>query len=174
LWLADLSAIAGDYEAAGRYGQRAVDVLREQGHLAFSGLVRREPRALAVRARTVRGGGASGLSSGEASRRRKQTGFGGRCRRACTRASASGEAERLGFEAIAIVEQTDMLSMRGNAYWDLAEVLAAAERGEESAWALERYETRRALLSLHRRRSRQAPPPVRHVGRELGRRRNEG
>jgi hypothetical protein len=31
----DISAVAGDYEAAARYGQRAVDVFREQGHLAF-------------------------------------------------------------------------------------------------------------------------------------------
>jgi hypothetical protein len=35
MWLADISAVAGDYEAAPRYGQRAVDVFREQRHLAL-------------------------------------------------------------------------------------------------------------------------------------------
>jgi tetratricopeptide (TPR) repeat protein len=54
------------------------------------------------------------------------------------------EAERLAREAVAGQEQSDNLTFQGDAWCDLAEVLAAAGRDEEAATALaealERYE----------------------------------
>ena len=65
------------------------------------------------------------------------------------------EAERLAREAVAIItERTDGLQCQGDALCDLAEVLAAAGRREESvealSEALDRYE-RKQLIPLARR-----------------------
>ena len=65
------------------------------------------------------------------------------------------EAERLAREAVAIItERTDGLQWQGDALCDLAEVLAAAGRREESVEALSealaRYE-RKQLIPLARR-----------------------
>ena len=48
------------------------------------------------------------------------------------------EAERLAREALEIAESTDALNYQGDAFSDLAEVLAAAGRTDEAAEALER------------------------------------
>lgn len=57
------------------------------------------------------------------------------------------DAERLGREAVAVLETTDSLYWQGDALWDLAEVLHAAGRADEAAAtfdrALERYEQKR-------------------------------
>jgi len=47
------------------------------------------------------------------------------------------QAERLVREAIAILDRADGLTHQGDGYWDLAEVLAAADRRDEAAEALE-------------------------------------
>jgi class 3 adenylate cyclase len=64
----------------------------------------------------------------------------------------SESAEALVREAIAIVEQTDGLNMAGDAYCDFAEVLAAADRTDEAAealeQALERYERKKNLAMV--------------------------
>jgi ATP/maltotriose-dependent transcriptional regulator MalT len=64
------------------------------------------------------------------------------------------QAERLAHEAIAIAEETDALNFQGDAFCDLAEVLAAAGRGGEAAveleHALERYERKRNLAMVAR------------------------
>ena len=68
------------------------------------------------------------------------------------------QAERLAREAVAIGERTDALNSQGDALCDLAEVLAAAGRGDEAAaaleQALERYERKKNLAMVshvHRR-----------------------
>jgi class 3 adenylate cyclase/tetratricopeptide (TPR) repeat protein len=62
------------------------------------------------------------------------------------------QAERLAHEAIAIAERTDGLNFQGDAFCDLAEVLAAAGRGGEAAVALEhaveRYERKRNVAMV--------------------------
>jgi len=68
------------------------------------------------------------------------------------------EAERLAREAIAIGEETDLLSPQGDALADLAEVLSIAGRPEEAARsfeeALERYERKGNLALAARTRER--------------------
>jgi ATP/maltotriose-dependent transcriptional regulator MalT len=48
----------------------------------------------------------------------------------------TGEAETLAREAVALVEPTDMLTHRGDAMLDLAEVLASCSRPDESERAM--------------------------------------
>ena len=151
-WLADISALAGDYEAAARFGRKSVDAFREQGHLAFVALygvrlgrwlcmLRRfdEAEPLAQRASGVRS------QEGEWIWRQVQA-------RVCADRGEHAEAERLAREAVALVDRTDMLSFQGDAYRDLGEVLAAAQRSDDSAWAfeqaLERYERKRNLAMV--------------------------
>jgi tetratricopeptide (TPR) repeat protein len=59
------------------------------------------------------------------------------------------QAERLAREAVAIGEGTDALNYQGDALCDLAEVLAAAGRGDEAVAALQqalkRYERKKNL-----------------------------
>jgi len=67
---------------------------------------------------------------------------------------AHAEAERLAREALAYSHKTDSPRFQGDAYYDLAEVLAAAGRREDAAaaWqeALDRYE-RKGIIPLARR-----------------------
>jgi tetratricopeptide (TPR) repeat protein len=62
------------------------------------------------------------------------------------------EGERLAREAVAITERMDGLNFQGDAYCDLAEVLAAAGRTDEAAQALEealeRYERKKNLAMV--------------------------
>jgi tetratricopeptide (TPR) repeat protein len=62
------------------------------------------------------------------------------------------EAMALAREAVAIMEPTDALSIQGDAFCDLAEVLAAAGRVGEAAeayeQALERYERKKNLAMV--------------------------
>ena len=68
------------------------------------------------------------------------------------------EAERLAREAVALSEGTDVLNMQGEAYADLAEVLAVADRPNDSAEALEqalaRYERKENVVMAERTRAR--------------------
>jgi tetratricopeptide (TPR) repeat protein len=70
------------------------------------------------------------------------------------------EANRLAREAVAGVEQTDCLTLQGDAWCDLAEVLAAAGREEEAAAALaealDRYERKQNIPLARRVRERLA------------------
>jgi tetratricopeptide (TPR) repeat protein len=70
------------------------------------------------------------------------------------------EGERLAREAVAIAEESDTLDQQGNAYADLAEVLALAGKPDEAAsaleQALERYERKENLVSAQRTRERLA------------------
>jgi hypothetical protein len=70
------------------------------------------------------------------------------------------EAERLAREAVAIGEGTDMLSEQGDAYADLAEVMALGTRPKDAAEALEqalaRYERKENIVMADRVRARLA------------------
>ena len=70
------------------------------------------------------------------------------------------EAERLGREAVAIGDQTDMLNWQADTYVDLGEVLLLAGRRDEAAeafrQALERYERKGNIVLAERTRERLA------------------
>jgi len=70
------------------------------------------------------------------------------------------EAARLAREAVAGVEQTDSLIFQGDAWYDLAEVLAAAGREEDAAAALaealDRYERKQNIPLARQTRERLA------------------
>jgi tetratricopeptide (TPR) repeat protein len=152
VWLADIAAVAGDYERASQYGRQAVNAFHEQGHLAFEasygGRLGRwlcilgrfdEAEPLAEVARSIPVQEADWLW------RQVQA-------RVYAHRGEHGAAEHLMREAIASVEKTDMLDMHGGAYWDLAEVLAASGRADEAVTALEeaigRYERKRNLAMV--------------------------
>ena len=68
------------------------------------------------------------------------------------------EAQRLAREAVALSEPTDALNSQGDAFCDLAQVLAAAGRIEEATealeQALERYERKKNLAMVAQVRPR--------------------
>jgi class 3 adenylate cyclase len=68
------------------------------------------------------------------------------------------EAEEAAREAVAAVERTDGLNDQAAAWWDLAEVLQSAGRGDEAAAAfgeaLERYERKKNIPMTRRLRER--------------------
>jgi class 3 adenylate cyclase/tetratricopeptide (TPR) repeat protein len=70
------------------------------------------------------------------------------------------ESERLAREAVAICDQTERLDAQGDAYADLAEVLAVVGKPGEAAAALEqaldRYERKGSVVSAHRAQTRLA------------------
>lgn len=75
------------------------------------------------------------------------------------------EAERLAREAVALSERNDSLDVQCLALWDLAEVLAAAQRRDEAADALER--------ALDRCRRKKNLALARRVGNRLAQLRRE-
>jgi class 3 adenylate cyclase/tetratricopeptide (TPR) repeat protein len=148
-WLAEIAAVSDDYDAAAREMRKSVDAFRELGHVSF------EMSYGAKLGRWLCILGRFGEAEPLARRGRSDVGQEGDWlgRQAQARIDAHrgrhAEAEHLAREAIALVEQTDALTWQGDAYWDLAEVCAAAGRVEESeaafAQARERYERKRNL-----------------------------
>jgi tetratricopeptide (TPR) repeat protein len=73
------------------------------------------------------------------------------------RRGEQAEAERLAREAVALSEETDALNMQGEAYADLAEVLAVADRSNDAAEALEqalaRYQRKENVVMAERARA---------------------
>jgi tetratricopeptide (TPR) repeat protein len=160
VWFAEIAALAGDFEAAAQYGQKAVDDFGEHGHLTFRAahgarlgrwfcaLGRfREAEPLAELGRTV------DSQEGAWLWRQVQA-------RVHAHRGQHLEAERLAREAVALVERTDQLTYQGDALCDLAEVLAAADRSDEAAealeQALERYERKKNLAMVAQVRPRLA------------------
>jgi tetratricopeptide (TPR) repeat protein len=70
------------------------------------------------------------------------------------------EAERIAREAIAISDQSEMLSLQGDVYADFAEVLQLAGKPDDAvaalARAVERYERKENLVMAERTRERLA------------------
>jgi Flp pilus assembly protein TadD len=75
------------------------------------------------------------------------------------------EAVQLAREAVTILEPTDSLTEQGQAFADLAEVLAAAGRTDDARTALEqaldRYERKKNLVMAERVREKLAKPAAR-------------
>jgi class 3 adenylate cyclase len=78
----------------------------------------------------------------------------------CAHRGQHAEAERLARDAAAAAERTDGLNYQGDAFCDLADVLAAAGRGDDArhalAQALSRYERKRNIAMERRVRKRLA------------------
>jgi class 3 adenylate cyclase/tetratricopeptide (TPR) repeat protein len=148
-WLADLAALDGDFEGAARHAEKGVAAMRTLGHAAFEAsygarlgrwlcMVGRydeaEPLADFARRTEVQ----------EAAYMWRQVQA-----RVLAHRGKLEEAEQLAREAIALLEETDMLAMQGDGYVDLADVLLGAGRTGEAADALEqaldRYERKKNL-----------------------------
>jgi tetratricopeptide (TPR) repeat protein len=155
--LANIATFAGDHVAAARYLQRLCDLLQERGNNAsLSASAPALGRALCALGRHDEA--EEWARIGRELERGRQSGLwgGGLWRQVQALVHASrgehGEAESLAREAAALFKETDMLVNQGNAYCDLAEVLATAGRTEGAAealeQALERYERKKNLAMV--------------------------
>jgi len=149
---AEIAALAGDYEAAAQYEQKAVDDFGDHGHLLFEAhygaLLGRWLCALGRYDEAeplARLGRKADTQDAEWVWRQVQA-------RVLARRGEHAEAERLAREAVEMAERTDELSFQGDAFCDLAEVLAAAGRPDEAAesfeHALDRYERKKNLAMI--------------------------
>jgi tetratricopeptide (TPR) repeat protein len=157
-WLADIAAVAGDYDAAARYGQRTVDACRERGHLAFlASYGAKLGRWLCVLGRFEEAQPLAQVGRELASQEAEWLWRQVQARVHAYRGEYE-EAERHAREAVALVERTDNLSNQGDALCDLAEVLASAGRGAEATAALEealeRYARKKNLAMVAQVRSK--------------------
>ena len=160
VWFADIAALAGDYEAAARYEQKAIDDFEDHGHLTFQASYGAklgrwlcalgrydEAEPLAQLGRK--------LDSQEAEWVWRQVQA-----RVHAHREEHADAARLAREAIAIAERTDQLTYQGDALCDLAEVLGAAGRTNEAAatfeQSLDRYERKKNLAMVAQVRHRLA------------------
>jgi class 3 adenylate cyclase len=159
--LADIAALAGDYEAAARHLRGFCDFLTEHGQRAMlSTFAPMLGRALCILGRYD-----------EASRHAELGRELGEEHDVATQAlwrqvqalveSNSGryvQAEELAREAVALIDQTDALNFAGAALSDLAQVLLMAGRVDDAAAAfdeaLERYERKRNAAAARQTRAR--------------------
>jgi tetratricopeptide (TPR) repeat protein len=159
--LADIAALAGDYEAAAAHLRAFCEFLEAHGQRGllstFAPLLGRHLCALGrydeaePQAKLGRELGEEHDVATQALWRQVQA------RVDCHR-SRHEEAEALAREAVALIEQTDALNFQGAAHYDLAEVLAGAGRADDAAAslhdALERYERKRNLAAAAQVKSR--------------------
>jgi class 3 adenylate cyclase/tetratricopeptide (TPR) repeat protein len=162
-YLAEIAVIAGDHQTAAGYLRPHCDRL-QKAHLlnnlsTYAPLLGRslwalgrddEAEALARQGREL---GGEDDQMTQAQWRRVQA-------LVLSHRDRHAEAEALAREAAAIAETTDGLNLQAETLWDLAEVLAAAGRGDEAAAALEqaldRYERKRNLAMARQVRERLA------------------
>jgi class 3 adenylate cyclase/tetratricopeptide (TPR) repeat protein len=160
-WLAGIAILDGDHESAIRHLRVFCELLEAQGRRnnlsLFIAMLGRELYAVGRRgeaeahARRGRELAAAQDFSPQVVWRRVQ---------ALVDASEGrfAAAEALAREAVAIVERTDALSFQGEAWSDLAEVLAASGRTDEAAGALEqaidRFERKKNLAMVAQVRPR--------------------
>jgi tetratricopeptide (TPR) repeat protein len=159
--LAEIARMAGDHETAARHLETACAWMEEREQLGllqtYVSLLGRELCALgrfdeaeplARRGRELVG---DDPRAGDQLWRQVQA-------RVLAHRGEHAEAERLAREAVAGHEQTDNLTFQGDAWCDLAEVLAAAGRDEEAAAALaealERYERKGNIPLARQARAR--------------------
>jgi class 3 adenylate cyclase/tetratricopeptide (TPR) repeat protein len=158
--LAEIARMAGDHETAARHLETACAWLEEREQLGLLGtyvfLLGRELCALGR------------FDEAEALARRGRELVRDRPRdeawwcqvqaRVLAHRSEHAEAEHLAREAVASHEESDSLTFQGDAWCDLAEVLAAAGRDEEAAAAfdeaLERYERKQNIPLARQVRTR--------------------
>ena len=160
--LAKIARMAGDHETAARHLQTLCEWLEEREQLGLLGtyvcLLGRElcalgrfeeAEALARQGRDLAG---DDINSEHLWRQVQALVLAHRGEHA--------EADRLAREAVARVEQTDGLTFQGDAWYDLAEALAAAGREEETAAALaealDRYERKQNIPLARQMRERLA------------------
>jgi hypothetical protein len=151
--LMDIAMLAGDYEAAARYGRLLCDWLDAQGNRGH--LATFAPKVGRALCRLGRYEEAEELAQvgreldpeeedidTQALWRQVQA-------LVCSHREQHEEAERLAREAVAFAERTDALNQEGDALCDLAEVLRRAGHPEKAVatleQALERYERKRNL-----------------------------
>jgi tetratricopeptide (TPR) repeat protein len=160
--LAEIARMAGDHETAAAHLQTLCEWLEEREQLGLLGtyvsLLGRElcalgrfeeAEALARQGRDLAGDD----STSEHFSRQVQA-------LVLAHRGQHAEADRHAREAVARVEQTDSLTFQGDAWYDLAEVLAAAGREEEAAAALaealDRYERKQNIPLARQVRERLA------------------
>jgi class 3 adenylate cyclase/tetratricopeptide (TPR) repeat protein len=149
---AEIATLTGDYDAAARYWQKAVDDFEEHGHALYqAGYGARLGRCLCALGRYDEAepwaqlGRNAGLSETEW--------IWGQVQALVHAYRGEHEAaEREAREAVDRAERTDQLSFQGDALADLAEVLVAAGRTEEAAeayeQALDRYGRKKNLAMI--------------------------
>jgi class 3 adenylate cyclase len=159
--LAEIARMAGDHETAAAHLQTLCEWLEEREQLGLLGtyvaLLGRELCALGrfeeAEALARQGRDLAGDDTSEHFWRQVQA-------LVLAHRGEHAEADRLAREAVAAVEQTDSLTFQGDAWYDLAEVLAAAGREEEAAAAvaeaLDRYERKQNIPLARQVRERLA------------------
>ena len=157
----EVDLLAGDPEAAVRYGRAACRMLEEMGQQTIlSTMAGHLAGALCELDRLDEAEGWARRAAELAASDDMATQFLWRqaSARVLARRGEHAEAERLGREAIAIADTTDDLRLQGNVYVDLAEVLSLAGRPNDAAdilrGALERYERKGVVVMVERTRER--------------------
>jgi tetratricopeptide (TPR) repeat protein len=155
-WIpAEIAALEGDHGAAVDYLLPFCDLLEERGQRFYlSSAAPMLGRELCARGRhdeaerwsqIARALGVRQSVLGEATWRQVQA-------RVHARRGEHEEAHKLARAAVGLMEQSDGLNYQGDAYCDLAEVLAAAGRTDEAVaaleQALERYERKKNLAMV--------------------------
>jgi len=157
--------LAGDTTEALRLGRESYAVLQEMGERSYlSTAAALLAHALCIQGELDEGEEYSRVSEGAAAREDAFSQVLWRAARGKIRArrGQAAEAEALGREAVARVEQTDLLNTQGDTLADLAEVLVLGGRPREAVEVLEQaaavFERKGNLASLER---------VRRTAREL-------
>ena len=138
--LGEIAALAGDHATAAAYLQRACDMLEKHGSRAFlSTYAPQLGRSLCALARYDEAEPLAQLGRELGGEKDFATQMLWRQVQARVDAHRGNhtQAEGLAREAVAIGEVTDALNYQGDALCDLADVLAAAGRGDEAVAALE-------------------------------------
>jgi class 3 adenylate cyclase len=154
-WLAEIAELAGDYEAAARYGKETCEIYEARGQTTFlSTYGPKLGRSLCTLGRFHEAEPLArlGRELGHEQDLVTQTLWRQVQARVYAHRGEHSEAERHAREAAEIAERTDGLNLQGGALCDLAEVLAAADRDDEAVrafeQALERYERKKNLAML--------------------------
>jgi predicted ATPase len=155
--IAEIEMLAGNYESAEEHLQVAYDYYSTHGLPAFAAL------AAAMRARALCWLGRYSEAEQRANEGRDLAHASDALAQACWRQAAAlvraergdlDEAERLAREAVVLTQKTDSPGFQGDAFYDLAEVLAAADACAAAVAALNDalkcYE-RKGIIPLARR-----------------------
>jgi class 3 adenylate cyclase/tetratricopeptide (TPR) repeat protein len=153
--LAEIAALAGEHATATGYLRRYCEMLERHGNRAWlSTYAPTLGRSLCALGRYDEAGPLARLGRDLGNEHDRTTQMLWRQVQARVHAHRGehAEAERLAHEAVAIAERTDALNLQGDALCDLADVLAAAGRGDEAGeafeQALERYERKKNLAMV--------------------------
>jgi class 3 adenylate cyclase len=159
--LAWIAAVQGDHETAAAHLGELCDWLEEQGLLTYlSTFAPQRGRELAMLGRFDEAEALArrGRELGDEQDVASQAAWRQVQALVESHRGEHAQAERLAREAVAITEKTDGLNFQGDALFDLAEVLSAADRTAEAADALEqaldRYELKKNLAMVAQVRPR--------------------